>query len=470
MTTLLCNSTKKELAKLILLSQTKANIHKIIKKFNQYSLKMDDVDKITKYSTLKKEDLANHIMKTMNELYFPKLIKEMSPKLGEEICSNAVNFLANDHKLDKIVQLERIPGKKGISAKFNRKGAILTSRMIKTKQEIIYECDCPMGKSNGFCFHVGACFLSLYRRNVVNLAEFPFTVSKTPFNSCMAKLQSIEARQLYSGEPDILISNNYKIYDENDVVRIEWGGEFAGSKKISNFSPYSSSLEWIASKIVDIILKPIKKKQKVGQPYKVLVDHINAIDKISESPKLLTKILKKCHNIPDLPQNEEDIVLWLKSDLGNMAKLKSELKEGVDIPPFEAYNGIEPYIFVSYAHVDKHEVYPIINRLHREGFKVWFDHGIPSGLDWADYIATRLMNCTIFLSFISDNAIQSTNTIDEIEFALNENRPYFGIYLHETNLSPGMKMRLRRIQGIQKFQLDESEFYNKLLGSLKKMI
>ncbi|WP_371804762.1 toll/interleukin-1 receptor domain-containing protein [Candidatus Lokiarchaeum ossiferum] len=406
----------------------------------------------------------------MNEQYYPILIENMSPILSKEICQNAVSFLANEHNLDKLIQLKRMPGKKGIFAKFNRKGTILTASMTKKKQEITYDCDCSIGKSQGFCFHVGACFISLFRRNAVILKEFPFIISKTHFDACMAALQKVEAQKLYSSEPDILISNNYKIYDESDFIRIEWGGEFAGKKKVSNFSPYSTSQEWIASKVVDILLKPIKKKQKVGQPYKILVDRINVITKISESPKLLLKILNKCEGLPDLPQNEEDIFLWLKSDLGNMAKLKSELKKDVDIPPFEAYNGSEPYIFVSYAHADKLDVYPIIERLHREGFKVWFDHGIPSGLDWADYIATRLMNCAIFLSFISDNAIQSTNTIDEIEFALNENRPYFGIYLHETNLSPGMKMRLRRIQGIQKYQLDESEFYNKLLGSLKKMI
>ncbi len=43
------------------------------------------------------------------------------------------------------------------------------------------------------------------------------------------------------------------------------------------------------------------------------------------------------------------------------------------IPPFDAYKGEAPYIFVSYAHLNSDTVYAHITRLHNEGFRIWYD-------------------------------------------------------------------------------------------------
>jgi len=40
-------------------------------------------------------------------------------------------------------------------------------------------------------------------------------------------------------------------------------------------------------------------------------------------------------------------------------------------PPFEAYGGKDPYLFVSYSHKDSALVYPEIERLHQLGFRIW---------------------------------------------------------------------------------------------------
>ena len=41
--------------------------------------------------------------------------------------------------------------------------------------------------------------------------------------------------------------------------------------------------------------------------------------------------------------------------------------------PFAAYQGDEPYIFVSYAHEDSEVVYPEIQWLKDQGFNIWYD-------------------------------------------------------------------------------------------------
>ena len=45
---------------------------------------------------------------------------------------------------------------------------------------------------------------------------------------------------------------------------------------------------------------------------------------------------------------------------------------------------------------------------------------------------------------------------------MNEKKPYLAIYLKETELNPGLKMRIRRVQGILKHEMEEEQFYNKL--------
>ncbi len=66
--------------------------------------------------------------------------------------------------------------------------------------------------------------------------------------------------------------------------------------------------------------------------------------------------------------------------------------------------------------------------------------------------------------------MESENTQDEIHLAMNEKKPYLAIYLKETELNPGLKMRIRRVQGILKHEMEEKQFYNKLLDDLNSIL
>ena len=45
--------------------------------------------------------------------------------------------------------------------------------------------------------------------------------------------------------------------------------------------------------------------------------------------------------------------------------------------PFPAYLGLDRYIFVSYAHADREEVFQDIAWLNERGLRIWYDEGIP---------------------------------------------------------------------------------------------
>ena len=51
--------------------------------------------------------------------------------------------------------------------------------------------------------------------------------------------------------------------------------------------------------------------------------------------------------------------------------------------PFTAYEGRDPYFFVSYAHEDAEPVYPEMAWLQPAGFNLWHDDGIHVGTEEA---------------------------------------------------------------------------------------
>ena len=114
-----------------------------------------------------------------------------------------------------------------------------------------------------------------------------------------------------------------------------------------------------------------------------------------------------------------------------------------------AYEGKEPYIFVSYAHLDSEIVIPIISALQAKGFRVWYDSGIEPGTEWPEYIAEHLNDCTCFVAFMSNNAAASHNCRREINFAIELRKEPLVVYLEEdVKKTLGMRMQLHTVQAM----------------------
>ena len=114
----------------------------------------------------------------------------------------------------------------------------------------------------------------------------------------------------------------------------------------------------------------------------------------------------------------------------------------------KAYEGNEPYIFISYAHKDSDKVIPMIQALQDRGFRVWFDAGIEAGSEWPAYIAMHLSNCGCFIPFLTPNYMASDNCRQEIYFALRKKRTLLPVYLEEAELDIGLEMQLSPIQAL----------------------
>lgn len=127
------------------------------------------------------------------------------------------------------------------------------------------------------------------------------------------------------------------------------------------------------------------------------------------------------------------------------------------------YEGNKPFIFISYSHKDREEVYKVLFNMQENGYRFWYDEGIDPGTEWDEDIATTIEKCDYFIAFISKNSLDSPNCRDELNFAREEDKKRLLIYLEDVKLSSGMRMRLGRLQAIHKYTYqNDTDFYKKL--------
>ena len=135
-------------------------------------------------------------------------------------------------------------------------------------------------------------------------------------------------------------------------------------------------------------------------------------------------------------------------------------------PPFEAYQGDAPYVFVSYSHKDSAQIYPEINELHQQGYRIWYDEGIDPGNEWPEEIALALAACSHFVVFVSPAAVESENVRNEVNFALNKGKPFLAVHLSETRLPPGLELRMGDRQAVMKYRMRAAASRKKIAKAL----
>ena len=133
------------------------------------------------------------------------------------------------------------------------------------------------------------------------------------------------------------------------------------------------------------------------------------------------------------------------------------------LPP--AYEGDQPYVFISYAHADSDLVLPAIAALEDKGYLVWYDAGIEVGSEWPEYIANHLLNCSLVVAFISEASIASPNCRQEIVYALDKRKPMITVRLDNAPLPAGMEMQLNLCQSLLAYKHQSEEDYVNELAS-----
>ena len=108
-------------------------------------------------------------------------------------------------------------------------------------------------------------------------------------------------------------------------------------------------------------------------------------------------------------------------------------------------NTARPYIFVSYSHRDTDRILPIIECLAKRGARLWYDGGIELGKEWAEDIERRIIECEVFLLFLSHSSIESINCREEFSLAREANRNILVCYIEDikpSELRHGLRLRI----------------------------
>lgn len=132
------------------------------------------------------------------------------------------------------------------------------------------------------------------------------------------------------------------------------------------------------------------------------------------------------------------------------------------VKPYEGDN----YIFISYSHRNTAKVLGVMERMQKDGFRIWYDDGIDPGTEWDDNIAAHVDRCRYFIAFISKEYLESENCKDELNYARDLNKERLLVYLENVELPQGMAMRLNRLQAVHMYTYSDPErFYEKLYAA-----
>lgn len=133
-----------------------------------------------------------------------------------------------------------------------------------------------------------------------------------------------------------------------------------------------------------------------------------------------------------------------------------------------AYQGNNPYVFVSYSHKDNEKVLDLIKLLKRKMCRIWYDEGLTPGGSWNDDLANHISKCECVIIIITNNSIQSQYVKSELNYAISLNKRIYPVFLEDVELPGGLAMMLGTTQYIFINNL-ESEI-NKLTDSLPEVI
>nr|MDO8112775.1 toll/interleukin-1 receptor domain-containing protein [Candidatus Sigynarchaeota archaeon] len=136
--------------------------------------------------------------------------------------------------------------------------------------------------------------------------------------------------------------------------------------------------------------------------------------------------------------------------------------------PFRAYEGNDPFIFISYSHADMDLVFPEIRRMHDEGYRIWYDQGIKPSEEWMKEIVKAINKSIFFVLFVSPAIVDSIYVKMEISWALKNRKPFLAIFLNDTKLPDEISFQIDMFQHLFKYKVPEAFYREGIAKALPK--
>ena len=130
------------------------------------------------------------------------------------------------------------------------------------------------------------------------------------------------------------------------------------------------------------------------------------------------------------------------------------------------YEGVDPYIFISYSHNDVSDILEITRFFQEKNIRYWYDNGLYSGDDWNLIIAEHLERASVCLFLLSSNSASSPYVKNELNFAINHRIPIHTLLLEKFILPIDIEMMIGRIQMVEKSTGYEQRLFEALPSEL----
>ena len=120
------------------------------------------------------------------------------------------------------------------------------------------------------------------------------------------------------------------------------------------------------------------------------------------------------------------------------------------------YDGQDNYIFVGFAPEDCYSVFPILERLDIEGFRIWYQ-----STEEITTAAERLKNSTACVFVMSKTASETHSVVNKLSYAISISRPTALFFLDSFPMTPGLMMQ----QGLTaNYSCDDPAFYERIIS------
>ena len=174
--------------------------------------------------------------------------------------------------------------------------------------------------------------------------------------------------------------------------------------------------------------------------------------------KLMIQFEKKLNRIQNSAMANSE-----RKDL--LTEPKKSVGEKVKLPA--PYSGEKPYIFISYAHDDKEQVFHLLALLSKHRIRFWYDKGLKAGDDYMETIGEKIRDCSAFVFLVSSNSVKSNFVRKEIQLVGEiYNKKIFCYFLEDTQLSPRMLLQFSRKQYILSHEIGEKDAIQQLIHVL----
>ena len=138
---------------------------------------------------------------------------------------------------------------------------------------------------------------------------------------------------------------------------------------------------------------------------------------------------------------------------------------GPSAPPSPGGGGNGPFLFVSYARLDKEAVNGLVAELAAKGVSLWIDRNLIGGEEWLFELERQLNGCAAVLACVSPSFVASKYCSREVHYADALGRPIVPVILHPTKLERGLGLLMHQMQQIA---LHDGKSYDDVLSAIRR--